>query len=162
MARTKTDKEKIEIISQQLLALTAEFCDQYLDNDYKQLCEKLILKMGRKRQVPFLSGRVNTWAASIIYALGQINFLFDRTFEPYVSADEIANYFGVSKSTIGQKAKQIRDMFKMGYWDKEFATQRMQASNPLRGMVMVDGMIVPASVLPPEVQEELRRQGIID
>ena len=158
----KADKEKIESISQQLLTLTGEFCDQYLDNDYKQLCEKLILKMGRKRQVPFLLGRINTWAASIIYALGQINFLFDRSFEPYISADDIANHFGVSKSTIGQKAKQIRDMFKMGYWDQEFATQRMQASNPLKGMVMVDGMILPASVLPPELQEELRRKGIID
>jgi hypothetical protein len=158
----KADKEKIEAISQQLLALTGEFCDEYLDNDYKQLCGKLILKMSRKRQVPFLSGRVNTWAASIIYALGQINFLFDRSFEPYVSADDMAHHFGVSKSTIGQKAKQIRDMFKMGYWDKEFATPRMQASNPLQGMVMMDGMIVPAGVLPPELQEELRRKGIID
>ncbi len=161
MARAKADKEKIEAISQQLLELTGEFCDQYLDDDYKQLCEKMILKMKRKRQVPFLRGRINTWAASIIYALGQINFLFDRSFEPYVSADEIANYFGLSKSTIGQKAKQIRDMFDIGYWDSEFSTEQMTESNPLKNMVMVNGMIVPADMLPPEVQEELRRRGII-
>ena len=159
---TTSDQEKTKTISQQLLALTGDFCKQYLDDDYKQLCEKLILKMSRKRQPPFLSGRANTWAASIIYALGQINFLFDRSFEPYVSADDIANYFGVSKSTVGQKAKQIRDMFKMSYWDKEFATQQMKASNPLKGMVMVNGMILPASFLPEETQEELRRRGIID
>ena len=158
----KADREKVEAISQQLLALTGDFCDQYLDNDYKQLCEKLILKMGRKRQVPFLSGRVNIWAASIIYALGQINFLFDRSFKPYVSADDIADHFGASKNTIGQKAKKIRDMFKMGYWDEEFGTPEMRARNPLKGLVVVDGLIIPASTLPPEVQEELRRQGIID
>ncbi len=158
----KADKEKIDALTQQLLTLTGDFSDQFLDNEYKQLCEKLILKMGRKRQVPFLSGRVNVWAASIIYALGQINFLFDRSFQPYVSADDIANHFGVSKSTIGQKAKQIRDMFKMSYWDEEFGTRQMKNSNPLKGMVMVNGLILPASALPPEVQEELRRQGIID
>lgn len=161
MARAKADKEKIEAISQQLLELTGEFCDQYLDDDYKQLCEKMILKMKRKRQVPFLGGRINTWAASIIYALGQINFLFDRSFAPYVSTDEIANYFGLSKSTISQKAKQIRDMFDISYWDPEFSTEQMAESNPLKNMVMVNGMIVPADMLPPEVQEELRRRGII-
>jgi len=161
MARARADKEKIEATSRQLLQLTGEFCDQHLDDDYKQLCEKVILKMKRKRQVPFLSGRVNTWAASIIYALGQINFLFDRSFEPYVSADDIANHFGLSKSTIGQKAKKIRDMFKMDYWDREFATRRMAESNPMKNMVMINDLIVPADMLSPEVQEELRRRGII-
>jgi hypothetical protein len=161
MTRSGVDKEKIEMISQQLLELTGQFCDQYLDDEYKQLCEKVILKMKRKRQVPFLLGRVNVWAASIIYALGQINFLFDRSFKPYVSADDIANYFSVSKSTIGQKAKQIRDMFNISYWDSEFSTRQMSERNPLKNMVMVDGMILPADVLPPEIQEELRRRGII-
>ena len=161
MAPTKADKEKIEAISQELLKLTGEFCDQHLDEEYKQLCEKMILKMKRKRQVPFLSGRVHIWAASIIYALGQINFLFDRSFKPYISADDIANHFGGSKSTISQKAKQIRDMFKLNYWDPEFSTRQMSERNPLKNMVMVNGMIVPADILPPEVQEELRRRGII-
>ncbi|MFQ5857586.1 MAG: DUF6398 domain-containing protein [Anaerolineae bacterium] len=161
MARTKAEKKKIEAISQELLQLTGAFCDQFLDEDYKQLAEKLILKMRRKHQVPFLRGRVNTWAGAIIYALGQINFLFDRSSEPYVARDDIAGFFGVSKSTLGQKAKTIRDMFNMGYWDPEFSTQRMQDSHPFKDMVMVDGFIVPASMLPPEVQEELRRRGII-
>lgn len=44
MARTKTEKEKSEAISQELLRLTGEFCDQYLDEDYRQLAEKLVLK----------------------------------------------------------------------------------------------------------------------
>jgi len=45
--------------------------------DYKQLSEKLILKMKRKRNVPFMTGRLEIWAGAIIYALGRINFLFD-------------------------------------------------------------------------------------
>ena len=47
--------------------------------DYKQLCEKLIRKISRKRNVPFLSGRIEIWAAAIIHALGSINFLFDTS-----------------------------------------------------------------------------------
>ena len=161
MARTKAEKQKIEAISQELIEMTGEFCDQYLDEDYKQLAEDLILKMKRKRQVPFLRGRVNTWAAAIIYALGQINFLFDRSFEPYVAAGDIPKYFGVSQSTIGQKAKSIRDMFDLHYWHPEFATQRMRDSDPYKDMVMIDGLIVPISMLTPDVQEELRRRGIV-
>ncbi|MBN1978379.1 MAG: hypothetical protein JW918_13360 [Anaerolineae bacterium] len=161
MARAKTEKERIEAISQDLIRLTGEFCDQYLDEEYKQLAEKLILKMKRKRQVPFLQGRVNTWAAAVIYALGQINFLFDRSSEPYIAAADIPRYFGVSQSTVGQKAKLIRDMFGLFYWHPEFSTQATRGSDPFKGMVMVDGLIVPVGMLPPEVQEELRRRGIV-
>jgi len=157
MARTKAEKEKIEAISQELIKLTGEFCDQYLDEDYKQLAEKLILKMKRKRQVPFLRGRVNTWAAAIIYALGQINFLFDRSFEPYVPASDIPKHFGLSQSTVGQKAKSIRDMFDLRYWHPEFSTQRVHDNNPYKDLVIINGLIVPISMLPPAVQAKLRR-----
>ena len=63
----------------------------------KQLCEKLIRKMSRKRNVPFLSGRMEIWAAAVIHALGSINFLFDPNFEPYIGAADISDYFGTSK-----------------------------------------------------------------
>ena len=34
MARTKAEKQKIEAISQELIEMIGEFCDQYLDEDY--------------------------------------------------------------------------------------------------------------------------------
>ena len=58
------------------------------------------------------------------------NFLFDQSFEPYVAAADIPKHFGVSQSTVGQKAKLIRDMFDLFYWDPEFSTQAMRDSNP--------------------------------
>ena len=39
MARTQAEKEKIEAVSRELVHLTGEFCDEYLDEDYKQLSE---------------------------------------------------------------------------------------------------------------------------
>ena len=122
------NKILIEEKTQRLIDMTAGFCDEYLDEDYKQLCEKLIRKMSRKRNVPFLSGRIDIWAAAIIHAIGNINFLFDQNFKPYVSAGDISNYFETSKSTVSQKAKVIRDMFKMRYYDEEFSTTRMKES----------------------------------
>ena len=161
MARAKTDKERIEGVSQELIRLTGEFCDLHLDQEYKQLAKKLILRIKRKRQVPFPRGRVNTWAAAVIYALGQINFLFDRSFEPYVAAADISKHFDASQSTVGQKAKLIRDMFDLCPWHPEFSIQTMQDSDPHKGKVMIDGFIVPIRLLPPEVQEELRKRGSV-
>ena len=161
MARTKAERDRIEAVSQQLIDMTGEYCDQYLDEDYKQLAEKLILKMKRKRDVPFLRGQVHTWAAAVIYALGQINFLFDQSFEPYVAAGDIPNYFGVSQSTVGRKAKAIRDMFDLYYWHPEFSTRAMRGADPYRGMAVVNDFIVPIDMLPPDVQETLRREGIV-
>lgn len=137
------DKALIDEKKQRLIEMTTGFCDEYLDEEYKELSEKLILKMSRKRNVPFLSGKIEIWAAAIVYALGQINFLFDKSFEPYVTADDICDYFGTKKSSSSQKAKVIRDMFKMGYWDKDFSTACILESNPMRNMMIVNGLIVP-------------------
>jgi hypothetical protein len=125
------DNVLIEEKMRKLIEMTAGFCDAYLDEDYKQLCEKLIRKMSRKRNVPFLSGRMEIWAAAIIHAIGSINVLFDQSFEPYVSAGDISNHFGTSKSTVSQKAKVIRDMFKMEYGDNELSTTHMKRRHPL-------------------------------
>ena len=72
------EKKVIEEKTQQLIGMTGSFCQQFLDEDYKQLCEKLVRKMSRKRAVPFLSGRMEIWAAAVVYALGSINFLLFR------------------------------------------------------------------------------------
>lgn len=148
MARSPAEKEKIETISQELIEMTGEFCDEYLNDEYKALARKLVLKMKRKHQVPFLSGWSESWAAGVIYALGQINFLSDQSFEPYVEKSVISDHFDISQSTASQKAKTIRDMFDLGYYDPEFSTARIRESNPLKDMVMIDGLVVPADAVP--------------
>jgi hypothetical protein len=156
-----TDKATITTKTQQLLELTNAFSDAYLDDDYKRLCEKLIRKMSRKRVIPFMSGKPETWAAGVVHALGMINFLFDRSFAPYVSSADIATFFGVGQSTVQQKSKTIRDMFKMRYYDLEWMTEYMASRNPLARLIMVDGIPVDAGTLPPEVQDALREAGLI-
>ena len=136
-------KSLVDQKKQQLIKMTAAFCEEHLDAEYKQLSEKLIVKLARKRSVPFLHGRTEIWAAAIIHTLGSINFLFDKSFEPYLTPSDICEYFGTSKSTTGQKATLIRKMLNMGYYDSEFSTQRMQRNNPFSRMVMINGFMVP-------------------
>lgn len=152
------EKRMVEEKAQKLVEMTGKFCQAFLDDDYRQLCEKLIMKMARKRLVPFLSGRMEIWAAAVVYALGSINFLFDKSFTPYATADDICKYFGASKSTTSQKAKVIRDMFKMGYFDPEFSTAHTRKKSPFSNLVMINGLIVDERSLPPEIQEILPKE----
>jgi hypothetical protein len=142
--RTMMSKEKLKIeeIQNQLITLTGDFCREHIDEEYAELCEKLINKMSRKRTVSFLLGKTEIWAAAIIHSIGGINFLFDKNTQPYVGADFICEYFGVSKSTVGQKAKVIRDMFKMNHFDPEFSTQSIAQQNPFDRLTMVNGFLV--------------------
>lgn len=149
------DKATVQKYTETLIQMTAEFCDTRLDAEYKALCEKLIRKMSRKRAVPFLTGRIEIWAAAIVYALGGINFLFDKSNPPYISASDLCAYFGVKQTTTSQKAKTIRDMFKMHYYDAEFSTKVMQDMNPFSN-VYLNGVPIPIRMLPPELQEVAR------
>ncbi|MDQ1255265.1 MAG: hypothetical protein QG646_4544 [Euryarchaeota archaeon] len=149
-----SDRELIMQKKEALIKITDDFADRYLDEEYKMLCRKLIDKMSRKRKVPFLSGRLEIWAAAVVYSLGQINFLFDKNFEPYISATDLCNYFKTSQSTTSQKAKLIRDMFKMRYFDEEFSTEKMLKENPLNEFVMIDGLIVPISTVIKVLEEK--------
>ena len=93
------------------MELTDEFCAEYLNDEYAQLSRELAAALSRKRPSPLLRGNLDTWACGINYALGFVNFLFDKSVSPCVSVDQLCNAFGVAKSTGYQKSKQIRDMF---------------------------------------------------
>lgn len=144
----KKEKLAIESRKNQILTLIKDFCKQKLDDDYFELSERLLNKLGRKRDVPFMSGRIEIWAAAVIHALGSINFLFDKSFEPYVTVDEINVFFSTNKSSTGTKSKFIRDLLNLGYFDEEFSTSHIKQNNPFERLTMVNGFIIPKDSLP--------------
>lgn len=137
------NKEKIQERKQQLMELTLGFSEQYLNEEYDEVIEKLINKMARKREVPFVRGKMEIWAAAVIHAVGTVNFLFDRSNQPYVNLQTILEYFGTKQSTTSQKSKTIQDMFKMSYFDNEFSITSVKQDNPFNNMAMIDGYIIP-------------------
>lgn len=149
-------KQEIKQLEEKLLEMTNTFCTQQLNEDYRQLCEKLIRKLGRKKVIPFQKGKPEVWASAVVYALGSINFLFDKSSEPYMETKQICEYFGTNNSTVSKKASDIKKMFKMSHFNPEFSTQKMAAENPLNNMVVVDGFIVPLDTLPAELQQQVK------
>jgi hypothetical protein len=137
-------KELINEKKHSLMEKTSRYCQEYLNEDYKDLCKKLIEKMARKRECPFMRGNLDIWSAAVVYAIGSVNFLFDKNTEPYRSADDICKFFGTKKSTTGQKASLLRDMFKMHYFDTEFSTQEIKESSPFDQLeISESGLIIP-------------------
>lgn len=147
----------------ELLELVSGFCKKKLNDEYENLCVELVKKLGRKRNVPFMTGKMEIWAATIIYTIGSLNFLFDKSFEPYIHSKEIHEYFGTKSSTVSAKSKLIRDMLNMNRLSNEFSTSRMNDMlSPLFDFVIVDDMIVPLSSIPEEYQKivkEARANG---
>ncbi|MBP6978133.1 MAG: DUF6398 domain-containing protein [Bacteroidales bacterium] len=126
-----TQKEEIKQKEQEIVDMAKKLCLEKINEEYATLAEKMILKLGRKRNVPFISGISEIWATAVIHAIGQINFLSDKSFLPYLSLDDLCDYYGCNKNTVGAKAGQIRKMLKLGPFDMEFSTKYSQESNPL-------------------------------
>lgn len=95
------------------------------------------------------------------YAVGSVSFLFDRTQRPHLTGDDLSDLTGVPKSTLANKAKLIRDVLRIGQLEPEFCRRELLASNPMAWMISVDGFVVDARTMPPEVQAEARRRGLI-
>ncbi|MBI2216169.1 MAG: hypothetical protein HYU51_02630 [Candidatus Rokubacteria bacterium] len=146
---------------EQIFNLTDPFCVEHLDAEYAQLVRKLIAKLARKRPSPLARGDLRIWAAAAIYVVGGVNFLFDRTQRPHLTGDDLSALTRVPKSTLTNKAKLIRDVLRIGQMEPEFCRQELLASNPLAWMISVGGFIVDARAMPPEVQAEARRRGLI-
>jgi hypothetical protein len=151
------DKQELIDRQQKIIDLIRDFCIEKLNDEYLDISERLVKKLGRKRSQPLATGQLQVWAAAVIHAVGTINFLFDKSFEPYSTIDEINEFFGTGKSTTGNKSKQIRDLLKLNHYDNEFSTRSMRENNPYAKLVMVDGFIVNVETLPEEFQEIVRQ-----
>ncbi len=145
----------------EVVGLTDAVCHKYLNEEYAQMARKLAARLARKRPSPLLRGRPEIWACGIVYAIGTVNFLFDKSFEPYLSAKELCDAFGVSKSSGANKASQIRKMFGMYQMAPQWTLPSLQESNPLIWMLKVNGMIVDIRYMPREMQEIAYEKGLI-
>jgi hypothetical protein len=148
-------------IVDEIVRMTDVVCEAVLDEEYADLARRATAKLARKRPSPLASGRRTTWAAGILYALGQVNYLSDPSSEPYLTADELSKGFGVAKATMGTKAKLVRDLLKIDQFSPEFQRADVVADNPAVWFIQVDGLIMDARQLPVEIQAEAFRLGII-
>jgi hypothetical protein len=136
----------------EILAITDELCSACLDREYAALSRELVARLARKRPSPLARGDVRIWAAGALYALGQINFLFDRSQQPHLTADQLAAQLGVAKTTMANKAAAVRRTLDVAYFQPGLTRQSLYDDPPLGWMILA---------LPAALQEAARSGGLI-
>lgn len=145
----------------EIVALIEPFCAEHLNDEYAQVCRDMSAALARKRPSPLQSGKANTWAAAIVHTIGTVNFLFDKSQTPHMRAADLAAAFGLSPSTVGNKSKQIKDLFKINVFDPDWTLPSKMNQNPMAWMITVNGFIMDARSAPRHIQEEAYRKGLI-
>lgn len=142
-------------------AILIDYCTNYLSKEYEELCLHALEKLCRKRPSPLKSGRSNTWAAGIIYAIGANNFIFDKSQPIHMTAKELTAPLNVAASTASTKASTIKKMLKIDYFQQEWCLPSSIADNPMIWMVMINGLPLDARMLPVDLQEICYKKGLI-
>src|SRR5437588_7078056 len=94
-------------VYEKIVGLTDNVCDRYLNSEYRNLARALTRALCRKRPSPVASGQPRTWACSIVYVLGRMNFLSDKSFSPHMTTADLCAAFDVGESTVHAKARAI-------------------------------------------------------
>lgn len=161
MMKSEQVPKQLQPTYEQIVAITDAFCHEHLNEEYAQLSRQLAAALSRKRPSPLLRGKVTTWACGIVYALGSVNFLGDRSSKPFMRMEDLCALMGVSKSTGANKAAEIRKLFGMYQLDPNWTLPSRMDQNPMAWMIMVNGLILDARYAPPEIQAEAYRKGLI-
>jgi hypothetical protein len=159
--RSESVPSAVEPFYSAIVSLTDAVCNQYLNSEYAELSRRLAATLARKRPSPIVRGKPEIWACAIVYALGTVNFLFDKSQTPHMRADELCAAFGVSQSSGANKAKVIRDMLKMYQLDPNWCLPSKLDDNPLVWILEVNGMMVDIRHMPREVQVIAYEKGLI-
>jgi hypothetical protein len=134
-----------------LTEMTDSFCAAHLNEEYAELSRLAIAALCRKRPTPLTSGAPQTWACAVVYALGQINCLTDRTAKPYMAMADICAEFGVASSTAAAKAKLVRKALGASQFDPTWMLPSRAAAMPLGLLLRMKGFVIHDLRLPEEL-----------
>jgi hypothetical protein len=158
---SKSVPQSMQVTYESIVALAGSFCRDHLNDEYRDLAERMAATLCRMRTSPVTSGHPRTWACAIIYELGRINFLSDRSTQPYMTMADVCSAFGVGQSTASAKARVISLALKTHQLDPKWSLSSLMEANPLVWMAEVNGFLIDLGDMPREVQEIAFHKGMI-
>ena len=161
MVKSESVPNEMRATYDAIVALTDKVCREHLNPEYAALCRQLAAALARKRPSPLPRGKPEVWACGIVYTIGMVNFLFDKSQTPHLRADELCKAFGVTQSTGSNKSLLIRKMFDVMQMDPRWTLPSKMDRNPLVWMLSVNGFLMDIRYAPRGAQEEAFRKGLI-
>lgn len=107
----------------QLVEMLTGFCDECLNEEFKTLNIRMVEKLSKREDFSIGRNKTESWACAIALAVGQLNFLFDTSFEPFMTQDDLCWYFGVSRQNATLKSRDLRRLLELKLGDEEFSTE---------------------------------------
>jgi len=132
----------------QIKTLIAEFGDKRLHDTYTGFAMSLCDAVAASNRLIIYRGRTDIWAAAIVYAIAQLNFLFSRETTHHLTPEELCNWFKVKQSTVSSKAATIRTTLDLFFDDERFCAPHVTRS--FQYLEDENGFIFPATLLEPE------------
>ncbi|MEA3222183.1 MAG: DUF6398 domain-containing protein [Thermodesulfobacteriota bacterium] len=126
--------------------LVVSFCIEHLNEELQSYVLRLCDTLSRKRKISITSGKKEIWAASIIYVIARLNFLFDSENDLFLSADTVCDFFGTRKSTVSSKATQIEKACNLGIGAEGLCSPEI--SDALTLVELPNGLVITKSMLP--------------
>ncbi len=153
--------ESMQVRYDEITATSDAFCKEHLNEEYAGMARKMAATLARKRPSPLVNGQAKSWAAGILYTLGQVNFLFDKSRTPYLRAHELCKKLGVSQQTASGRAQKIRDMLDVFQMHPDWTLPSRVDDNPMIWILMVNGYMVDIRNMPREAQVIAFEKGLI-
>lgn len=140
-------------------------CDEHLGDfadEYRATCQ-LMAATCCQEGTPIVEGRAKaeSWAAGILWTVGWVNFLDDRSSTPHLTAKQAAAAFGVSVATLEAKSRDLRYGLGVEPHDGRWTLPTLARSNPLIWLLETTSNTVDARTLPTETQQVLVEVGLI-
>ncbi len=139
-----TKEDKIKKLGK-IRSMIEGFCQTHLTPEYERYALKLLDTLSRKRRIDITKGKEEIWAASIVYVIARLNFLFDREAECVVTADDFSDFFQTKKSTVGNKATLIEKECELYIGIEGYC--RPEITDSITFYQTDDGFIVPKSMV---------------
>ena len=139
--QNKKGSERVEAIKGMIM----DFGRTRLNTMYTDFALGLCDRIARMRKLSIERGRIEIWAAAIVYVIARLNFLFDPENEVHVTADEMCGFFNTKKTTIGNKAGLIQKACNLYLGNTEFSAPEIV--NMFRLYETEEGFLVPGSML---------------
>ena len=141
----KASEERIDTIKRMI----EDFGSAYLNPQYTAFVDNLCDRIAETPTLNIQRGRVEIWAAAMVYVIARLNFLFDPESDAPITPDTICGHFNTVKSTVASKATLIQDACDLDWGAKDFC--RRDIIDAFAFVETPEGFILPKSVLDQEI-----------
>lgn len=155
---TEKAKKQYEAVK----ALIHTVCTEHLNDEYYDMSLKLLDEFIQYYPDRLERGQAKSWAAALVYTIGRVNFLFDPSHQPHLTASDLCEKFSISQGTASSKSTELFKLFDLMQFHPEWTLPSLVDGNPFIWMgMMEDGMIIDFRTAPRDVQVQAYEAGTI-